>query len=498
MPDLPEGFPGFAPLMDKVSALTHSGPVFWLVVLIVLYLAAKTRIIRKLLWRPRLLFQKSFRRSRRSNSEAHAGMARFFQTLSGYGEHSEREIPQRLLDDIRNQQDHSEILAALLQIVLAIIFAAFYMLFLHRTGTAFGPFSPLPVALALYLAFGISRLWKALSGEAPLSMLLLGLFADLGIVAVFILVFPNDFLNNAALMALSLIFIALRTFRFQPVWVLAAGGSALAVWLTLLLFMPESGGLQNQNNLLVFLTIMVVTAVLGFSQMIAKRNLHKAARSEMAVSDLSHFFDKEVVEKILTQGEGPNLTIAEKRLATIMFIDMRGFSKMSATMSAEQVVTLLKQVQSVIVPVIRKHGGSIDKFMGDGILASFGAVKERPAHAADALGAAQKILQDYTSWRRHERRQDSPDLDIGIGIATGQIVFGIIGAGKRYEYTVIGDAVNIAAKLEKQTKKQQVLILCDNTTAALARMQNGKAPLAMLENIDVDGLEGKVTIWTLE
>ncbi len=419
-------------------------------------------------------------------------VAGLFKSLSGYDSDEDKHIPDRIIEDIKLQQDHSEIFVALLQIVLTLVFAGLYAYAEMRDGEELQLRSTVPMLLGFYLVFGVVRLTYALSAHMPLFLLVAGLAADFGILALMIVL-----LESEALVALAFIFIALRTFRFQPIWVFSAGLCAIPAILVPYLLQEEATVLGSmQQQILTILALAAVTVTLMISQMMAKRNLFKSALSEMAREDLSHFFDEDVVRKITTQMEGPSLAIAETRLSTIMFIDMRGFSKASAELSAEQVVTLIKQVQSIIVPIIRAHGGSIDKFMGDGILASFGAVTDRPDHARDALEAALKIVRDYGSWLKYEKKKDAPGLDIGIGIASGEIVYGIIGDPQRYEYTVIGDAVNTAAKLEKQTKMFRLKMLCDARTAALAGEQGFGRDLNALENIEVEGLSGLVTVYS--
>jgi adenylate cyclase len=108
-----------------------------------------------------------------------------------------------------------------------------------------------------------------------------------------------------------------------------------------------------------------------------------------------------------------------------------------------------------MVPIVKAHGGSIDKFMGDGILASFGAVIPDQQHAANALNAVDAVMAAADAWRSQRMSAGLAAPGVGAGLATGEIVFGIIGEGKRLEYTVIGDAVNLAAKLEKHNKAEK-------------------------------------------
>jgi len=126
-----------------------------------------------------------------------------------------------------------------------------------------------------------------------------------------------------------------------------------------------------------------------------------------------------------------------------------------------ELIALLGEYQGLLLPILKAHGGSIDKFMGDGILASFGAVSPDPAFAAQALRAVDAI------WTA----AGLPAPDVGAGLTSGEVVFGIIGHGRRLEYTLIGDAVNLAAKLEKHNKVEHSRGLTTRTTYQLARAQ---------------------------
>jgi len=126
----------------------------------------------------------------------------------------------------------------------------------------------------------------------------------------------------------------------------------------------------------------------------------------------------------------------------------------------------------VVVPVVRAHGGNIDKFMGDGILASFGAVRASRTYAADVLRCIAAIQSAARAWADGRAARGLPALDIGIGVAHGPLVFGVIGVENRLEYTVIGETVNLAAKLEQHNKAEAASACAPASRLALARSQD--------------------------
>ena len=136
---------------------------------------------------------------------------------------------------------------------------------------------------------------------------------------------------------------------------------------------------------------------------------------------------------------------------------------------------LLQDYQGRVCPLIVGNGGSIDKFLGDGILASFGAVEPSPTAAADALRAADAVIAAAAQWAAERRAAGLPALSLGLALASGRVVFGAVGDAQRLEFTVIGDAVNFAAKLEKHNKDEKTQALTDARTYALAERQ-GYAP----------------------
>jgi adenylate cyclase len=152
----------------------------------------------------------------------------------------------------------------------------------------------------------------------------------------------------------------------------------------------------------------------------------------------------------------------EEREITIMFADVRGFTKISENSSAREVVELLNQYFSVAAPVIERFGGVVNLYMGDGLLALFNAPQELPDHAASAVRAAVEMVRQVRRWAERE----APNFGIGVGIHTGPVVIGCVGARDRFDYAPIGDTVNAAARIESATRELQADILVSAQTLA--------------------------------
>ncbi len=163
-----------------------------------------------------------------------------------------------------------------------------------------------------------------------------------------------------------------------------------------------------------------------------------------------------VLNTLLENPEGAELAGAEREV-TILFVDVRGFTRLSEGLKARDVVSLLNEVFQTVSDGILKRGGTIDKFIGDSVMAYFGAPAPNPNHAIDAVGAAVEI-QRAIAERNAALGPDGQRVELGIGIHTGVVIVGNIGSDRRTDFTAIGDPVNVAARLEKLAARGEVLV----------------------------------------
>jgi adenylate cyclase len=173
--------------------------------------------------------------------------------------------------------------------------------------------------------------------------------------------------------------------------------------------------------------------------------------------DLSRFMSKDLVDAIV-KGEH-DLALGGKRMPiTVMFADVVAFTPLSESRSPEQVVTMLNELFSVLTEVVFRHGGTVDKFIGDCIMAVWGAPVPQADHADRALAAAEDMMHFLEVAAAEWRKKYEVEIRLGIGINSGEAIVGNIGSNKRMEYTVIGDVVNVAARLEGRAAPNQVLV----------------------------------------
>ena len=190
----------------------------------------------------------------------------------------------------------------------------------------------------------------------------------------------------------------------------------------------------------------------------------KRAR-EQAVRLFSRFLNPDVVRQIVDQGETVESLSGKTRQISILFSDIRGFTTLSETRPPQEIVALLNRYFSRQVAVVFRHGGTLDKFIGDCIMAFWGAPLDDSRHAEHAVAAALEMQQVLLAFKK-ELGEAGRDFEVGIGIHTGSAVVGFIGAEQKLDYTAIGDAVNLASRIEGLTKDAHSRILVSRETVA--------------------------------
>lgn len=231
--------------------------------------------------------------------------------------------------------------------------------------------------------------------------------------------------------------------------------------------------------------IFTFGAVWAFRFVVAdrgKRELRKA---------FSLYLPPQVVDRVVASQTPPELG-GELREVTMMFTDAERFTSLSEGMSPQVLVSMLNRYLSRMTEIIEEHGGIVDKYVGDGITAIFGAPLDDPDHALHAVQAAlacQKHLEDL---RTGERDSPAPPLRTRFGLNTGEVLVGNIGSSKRFNYTVLGDHVNLAARLEGANKEYGASILVSESTA---RACAGKVSFRELDRARVVGRNAPVTLY---
>ncbi|HEU4594813.1 MAG TPA: adenylate/guanylate cyclase domain-containing protein [Pyrinomonadaceae bacterium] len=183
----------------------------------------------------------------------------------------------------------------------------------------------------------------------------------------------------------------------------------------------------------------------------------RLAREEVARANYSRFMPEYVVQQILENPDSFKLGGVNQTI-TVLFADIRGFTRLSEKAQPEKVVQLLNHYFTAMSDIIFAHGGTLDKYLGDGLMALFGAPAATPQDACNAVAAAVSMQRQMNEINEELRSEGLSEISIGIGLHTGEATVGYIGSERRSEYTAIGDTVNLASRLESNAQPGQILL----------------------------------------
>jgi adenylate cyclase len=218
----------------------------------------------------------------------------------------------------------------------------------------------------------------------------------------------------------------------------------------------------------------------------------RLAREEVARANYGRFLPEYVVKQMLENPDSFKLGGVLQTI-TILFADIRGFTRISEHAPPEKIVNLLNRYFSAMTDIIFAHGGTLDKYLGDGLMALFGAPTTTPKDANNALSAAVAMQRRMIGINIELREEGFTEIGIGIGLHTGEVTVGYIGSERRSEYTAIGDTVNTASRLESNAKGGQILVSEVTAKAAQSRYE-----LTPREPISVKNREQPVPLFEVE
>ena len=226
--------------------------------------------------------------------------------------------------------------------------------------------------------------------------------------------------------------------------------------------------------------------------------LHAAA--ERARSNLSRYFSPNVVDMLAAQDEP--LGAVRRQTVAVLFVDIVGFTRMAEAMPPEAVVTLLRQFHERMTPQIFACGGTVEKYIGDEIFAVFGVPTASDDDAANALSCADRMLEALDRWNAERTRDRETPLAIGIGLNYGPAVLGDVGSEHSMSFTVIGDTVNTASRLQGLTRTLKTPLVVGGPLVDAIRARSSETAIVLAGQL-VDqgeqalrGRDGHVRIWT--
>ena len=297
--------------------------------------------------------------------------------------------------------------------------------------------------------------------------------------------------------ALYFIFILLSTLRLDfwlSLWTGAFAATqqmALAAWFLPLSLLAERSNETVDYHLGRSLVLLAAGVVAGVVASSVRRQFDNSVAIAVARDRVTNLFGQHVspavVDRLL---DSPIDLPSEIRRVCVMFLDIRGFTAQTRMRAAPETVALLNDFFAEMVEIVDRYNGIVNKFLGDGFLAMFGAPFDDPNAAEDAVASALAMLAAIDRWNAARPAQF---LRVGIGIHIGDTVTGTVGSPQRKEYTVIGDTVNLAARLEQLTKDRGARLLVSDALGDVAHANGGHD----LGPIAIRGYEEKVRVWQL-
>ena len=281
----------------------------------------------------------------------------------------------------------------------------------------------------------------------------------------------------------------LLALRFKVVIPAIAGAVAIAALLV-------GAQIAFDHGTIISVVYAAFAGVLAILATAAINGITVAFEREQARDAFARFVPEAVVDQVLKDAQGVRLG-GVRREGTVMFSDLRGFTSFSETLEPEQVIEALNRYLSAMSEAILDHGGTLVAYMGDGIMAVFGAPLQQDDHADRALAAAREMLarvEDWNTWLKEQGLHEG-GFKMGIGLNSGPVMSGNVGSERRLEYTALGDTTNTAARLEGMTKgTPHQLYVADSTRRMLTRPADD---LVQVGEAEVRGRVAKVLLWSL-
>ncbi|HUS80412.1 MAG TPA: adenylate/guanylate cyclase domain-containing protein [Armatimonadota bacterium] len=262
--------------------------------------------------------------------------------------------------------------------------------------------------------------------------------------------------------------------RLRPAGAVAYALALLVAYNWLCVFAFVSWGLVLE---MAAPNLVLVASIIG---MLGVRLMREQSELERVRGTLARFVPDSIVDRVVDAEPGALLR-GQRRVVSVLFADLRGFTAASAQMPPEQAVELLNRFFLFVQEVIFEFEGTLDKYIGDGLMAFFNAPVDQPDHALRAVQTAVHMQRRIDANRGEWEFLGMPDLAAGVGISTGPAVIGYVGTGQRMQYTAIGDDVNLAARLEALNKELGTRILISQSTWELVAAHVAAEPMGPMQ-----------------
>ena len=365
---------------------------------------------------------------------------------------------------------------------------------------------------ALFLVTGLAQLWLYARGIAPFASYVFTLLDALALAAV--LLVPNPFATPAVPPALPLRFAGFlyffvllmqMAFSFRPRLLLWTTACGIGAWTLGYLWIISDPGIvmdppgadtatrlgvyftPNYVSHLKFQTEIVVFFVVGTGLALLVRRsralVTERTEAERARGNLARYFSPKVVD-VLAERDEP-LGRVRRQPVGVLFADLVGFTTMAEEMTPEDVMTMLREFHGRMEEEVFRHGGCLEKFIGDALLATFGIPDVGTRDATDALACARGMLAALETWNRERTKDGRPALRMGLGLHYGPVVAGDIGSRRSMAFATVGDTTNVTSRLQALTRELGTTIVVSG--ALVAAVEREKADLTLLEGLTPRG-----------
>jgi len=239
--------------------------------------------------------------------------------------------------------------------------------------------------------------------------------------------------------------------------------TALIVAFSIVLLYLIFSAFMYSKNIAINIALPTLFVPIAFFIIYSYKFLLEGKKKEQIEKAMGKYISKDVMRNVIQNIDSVGLG-GKRANITVLFADIRGFTSISEMLSAEEVSMILNEYFSAIVPIIDKHRGVLNKFVGDAVLVIFGEPIQNDNHALDAVKCAWNMIEKVKELQEKWLEEGKPKIEIGIGISTGDAFVGNIGSEERLEYTVIGDTVNTASRIENFNKIYKTKFLISQTT----------------------------------
>jgi adenylate cyclase len=249
------------------------------------------------------------------------------------------------------------------------------------------------------------------------------------------------------------------------------------------------------------LVFVIVAGTLALAGRRTNRLLLRQAEVARERANLARHFPPNIVDALADRDQ-PLGAVRDQNVA-IMFADIVGFTKIAEKMRPDQVVDTLREFHLRLERAVFDHGGTLDKFLGDGLMATFGTPDPGPDDAGNAVRCGYAMLAAIDEWNGERRQRGATPITLSIGVHFGTVVLGDIGSARRLEFAVLGDAVNVASRLESLTRELGVRMAVSDQLATAVRNESATDAEALLSRLAANGsrmLRGRdqpIAVWTL-